>query len=241
MVETSPTMYNLCFYDVGNIPVHVCYSPAQMFANVDANIINILKTDKVTPNYHQNCMTLKNFTESNLTNYLRIITTSRNGDGLEFISTYESLNKSRPIYALQWHPEKILFEFSVVNKSQHRDKSQENIKHSYNAVLIAQFMANFFVNETRKNDHSFRGKKEEKLFIIIIQNLLGMIDKRVQRIKVNTSVKFMSFILIKSVQIKYQRHYVFGLVLVLVFWKNNTIRHWDITWRISGHQYYLFF
>jgi superfamily I DNA and/or RNA helicase len=21
-------MYNLCFYDVGNIPVHVCYSPA---------------------------------------------------------------------------------------------------------------------------------------------------------------------------------------------------------------------
>jgi hypothetical protein len=78
-------------------------------------------------------------------------------------------------------------------------------------------MANFFVNETRKNDHSFRGKKEEKLFIIIIQNLLGMIDKRVQRIKVNISVKFMSFILIKSVQIKYQRHYVFGLVLVLVF------------------------
>ncbi len=73
----------------------------QMFANADANIINILKTDKVTPNYHQNCMTPKNFTESNLTNYLRIITTSRDSDGLEFISTYESLNKSRPIYALQ--------------------------------------------------------------------------------------------------------------------------------------------
>ncbi len=29
MVETSPTMYNLCFYDVGNILVHVWYSPAE--------------------------------------------------------------------------------------------------------------------------------------------------------------------------------------------------------------------
>jgi hypothetical protein len=30
MVETSPTMYNLCFYDVGNILVHVWYSQATM-------------------------------------------------------------------------------------------------------------------------------------------------------------------------------------------------------------------
>jgi hypothetical protein len=80
-------------------------------------------------------------------------------------------------------------------------------------------MVNFFVNETRKNNHILEVKKRKMklLIIIMIQNLLGMINKRVQRIKVNTSVKFMSFILIKSVQFKYQRHYVFGLVLVLVF------------------------
>ncbi len=31
MVETSPTMYDLCFYDVGNILVHVWYSPAREY------------------------------------------------------------------------------------------------------------------------------------------------------------------------------------------------------------------
>jgi hypothetical protein len=31
MVETSPTMYNLCFYHVGNVFVHVWYSPAEEY------------------------------------------------------------------------------------------------------------------------------------------------------------------------------------------------------------------
>lgn len=79
-------------------------SQTRLFANADKNIINILKTQNVTPNYHHNCMTPKNFTESKLTNYFRIITTSKDADDLEFISTYESLNKSRPIYALRKDP-----------------------------------------------------------------------------------------------------------------------------------------
>lgn len=148
--------------DFNNIDPH----QTQLFANANEEIINILKTDKVTPNYHHTCMTQKNFTESNLTSYLRTVTTSKDADGLEFISTYESLNKSRPIYALHWHPEKIPFEFIIVNKTQNLNDSQLNIPHNYNAVLIAQFMANFFVNETRKNKHHFANTLEENNYII---------------------------------------------------------------------------
>jgi hypothetical protein len=40
MVETSPTMYNLCFYDIGNTLAHVWYSPAVNFVfNRDLKII----------------------------------------------------------------------------------------------------------------------------------------------------------------------------------------------------------
>jgi gamma-glutamyl hydrolase len=136
----------------------------RLFANADENIINTLKTEDVTPNYHMKCITPKNFTDSKLINDFTVISTNRDDNGLEFISTYE--HKSRPIYALQWHPEKIPFEFSVISKSQKPNKPQEKIPHYYNAVLIAQYMANFFVNETRKNNHSFGGIKEENKFII---------------------------------------------------------------------------
>ncbi len=42
MFETSPTMYNLCFYDVGNILVHVWCSSARLLVhcNVEDSYIS---------------------------------------------------------------------------------------------------------------------------------------------------------------------------------------------------------
>jgi hypothetical protein len=59
MVETSPTMYNLCFYDVGNILVHVWYSPADSF-------VLEIQTDDVYHDIIDNF--LNNFDLSNYSN-----------------------------------------------------------------------------------------------------------------------------------------------------------------------------
>ena len=56
-------------------------------------------------------------------------------NGLRFISTIES--KTRPYYGVQFHPEKNLFEFKA-NKAQ---------PHTFEAIQVAQYFANFFINQ----------------------------------------------------------------------------------------------
>ena len=109
----------------------------------------ILKTKKVTFNYHQRCLTEKDFTSnSNLKKDFTIITTNQDATNpsLTFVSTME--HKCLPIYGVQWHPEKNQYEFELNHHYSH-------IPHDYNAVLIGQYFANFFVNETRKSCSTF--------------------------------------------------------------------------------------
>lgn len=65
----------------------------------------------------------------------RVLSLNRDKRGLEFISTLE--HKRYPFYGLQFHPEKNLYEW-VTGK---------NIPHGRNATLVAQYFADFFVNE----------------------------------------------------------------------------------------------
>ena len=63
--------------------------------------------------------------------------------------------KHYPFYGTQWHPEIAMFEWKP-----------KGVNHSANAILAAQFVANFFVDESRKNSHKFVSKaKEEKSLI----------------------------------------------------------------------------
>ena len=57
--------------------------------------------------------------------------------GLQYISAVEA--KKYPFYAVQFHPEKNIYEWTV----------KENIPHSIEAMESAQYFANFFVNEGR--------------------------------------------------------------------------------------------
>ena len=65
-----------------------------------------------------------------------------------------------PFYATQWHPEMNVFEFS------HNENIGKNINHSFDAILVSQYMANFFVNECRKNHHRFLNEDEERKSLI---------------------------------------------------------------------------
>ena len=122
-----------------------------------------MKTKNVTFNYHQWCLTPEDFTRSNLTENYIIITTNQDhkNSHLEFISTFE--HKTLPIYGVQWHPEKNQFEFRI-------NKHYNNIPHDENAVLIGQYFANFFINETRKSYSQFKNASIESKYLIYNYN-----------------------------------------------------------------------
>lgn len=75
-------------------------------------------------------------------------------NGFEFISSIE--HRQYPFYAVQFHPEKNLYEW-VRNK---------NISHTSSAIIASQYFAEFFVNEARKSDHHFMDSKDEDQYMI---------------------------------------------------------------------------
>ena len=61
-----------------------------------------------------------------------------------------------PFYGTQWHPEQNCFEWIKT----------KDIAHSRNAVVAAQYFANFFVNEARKSNHRFASTAVEDKYLI---------------------------------------------------------------------------
>ncbi|KAB0796136.1 hypothetical protein PPYR_10197 [Photinus pyralis] len=127
---------------------------SRTFGSAPKEVIKILLNENVTYNYHQFCVTEKGLKEFGLEKDWVILSTNRDINGLEFISSYES--KHYPFYGVQFHPEKNMFEF----------KDSLNIPHSKNAVVVSQYLANEFVEETRRNSHSFNDWESEQKSLI---------------------------------------------------------------------------
>lgn len=85
--------------------------------------------------------TFKNAAPLNAT--LRPITWAFDNRGLKYVSSYES--PTMPIFGTQYHQEKSTFEW----------KAPYYINHGSQAVRLQQYLANFFVNETRYNTNTF--------------------------------------------------------------------------------------
>jgi len=71
-----------------------------------------------------------------------------------FISTVEA--KNYPIYAIQWHAEKVQFEWDA----------GEVIPHTQDAILAMQYMANFFISQAKKCTHKFSDVQTESKALI---------------------------------------------------------------------------
>jgi len=78
-----------------------------------------------------------------LSSFFNILATNLDKNGKKFVSIVEA--KKYPFYGTQWHPEKNIHEWNTA----------ENIDHNPNSIFIAQHLANFFVNEARKNKRRF--------------------------------------------------------------------------------------
>ncbi|XP_041045515.1 gamma-glutamyl hydrolase [Carcharodon carcharias] len=145
--------------NTSNVPLPLKFTKdmldSRMFKNFPVDLMKALAAEPLTANSHHWSLSVKNFTSNaELRNFYKILTTNVDSWGIEFVSTIEARNY--PIYGVQWHPEKNLFEWCRKKK----------IPHSPNAVELSLFLAEFFVNEARKNWHQFSDETEEENALI---------------------------------------------------------------------------
>lgn len=65
------------------------FRKSRMFGETPDEIIEILASEPVTPNFHQYCVTEKNLTAYGLDREWRVMSTNQDWNGMEFISTIE--------------------------------------------------------------------------------------------------------------------------------------------------------
>ena len=124
--------------------------------------MHIMATENVTMNNHHYGIFSDHFYNTpDLTSMFNVLSTNRDRAGASFISSMEG--KSLPIYGTQWHPEKNAFEWALNQKT---GFPYEAINHSWNAILVTQYTANMFVQQTRKSTHKFRSWQDEDKALI---------------------------------------------------------------------------
>jgi len=74
--------------------------------------------------------------------------------GRWYISSAEC--KAYPFYGAQFHSELNTFDWD----------SEDAVSHSYEGIMLQQHCANFFVNEARKNCHSFPNQAAENYSLL---------------------------------------------------------------------------
>ncbi|XP_057308322.1 gamma-glutamyl hydrolase A-like [Hydractinia symbiolongicarpus] len=123
---------------------------SRLFEDMDKKMMQDLMFEKITLNMHHSGISPELYgTNLKLNAMYRVLSTNFDEKGVEFVSTVEGIKY--PFYGTQWHPEKNLFEWTT----------REAINHSPEAVAVAQYLSNFFVNEARKNFQKFKSVKEE--------------------------------------------------------------------------------
>lgn len=130
------------------------FRESNLFKYAPSDVLEILRSKNVTANYHQFCVTEEDLRRVNLATEFRVMSLNKDLLGQTFISTLE--HTTYPFYGIQFHPEKNLYEW----------KTGKNIPHGSDASRIAQYFANFFINEARKNSHRFKTTQEEELSLI---------------------------------------------------------------------------
>lgn len=118
---------------------------SRLFKGLKGALRSQLTTENTTVNFHENCLTMTNFTKYGIDQYYDVLSTNHDANGLEYISTMEA--KHFPFYGVQFHPEKNSYEWVTA-------EGHSNIPHTKAAIEVGQFFAQFFINEARKSNHS---------------------------------------------------------------------------------------
>ncbi|KAF6208947.1 hypothetical protein GE061_014690 [Apolygus lucorum] len=139
---------------VNNKPLNLNFLPNSMESNLYSRmprkLIELLKTKNITSNHHSKSLTRESLRLHHLEQTWRPLTTNFDSNGTEFISSMEHLRFPQ-IFGTQFHPEKILFEWT---------KTLED-PHSLDAILPNRYFYDYFVEHARRNENKFSDKTEE--------------------------------------------------------------------------------
>ena len=106
-----------------------------------------LATEPITYNAHHDGITPQSAAANEgLTETIDVLSTSVDRKGKPYVAQFEA--KTLPIYGNQFHPEKVQF----VHTSKDKD-----IPRTPHAVAAARYLAQFFVSEARKSNHTSSG------------------------------------------------------------------------------------
>lgn len=129
---------------------------SRLFRSIPPTILNSVITRNVTANFHRRCLPPQNENpNASLWSLIHVLSTNKDINGSSFVSTFE--DKRYPFYGVQWHPEKNNFEWT---------KEEHNIPHDDEAIQVAQYFANFFIREARRNGHKYENITEEEAAVI---------------------------------------------------------------------------
>lgn len=123
-----------------------------LYSDMSQRLIHNLATQNITMHSHKYSVTVKKFKDyqryfEDLKNFKILSKTSHNQDQQTFGDIITSFqHKSKPIYGVQFHPEKISFGFPAKKENW----NPESI-HTKEAVEVAQYISNFFVQKCREN------------------------------------------------------------------------------------------
>ncbi|KAL4471799.1 hypothetical protein ABPG72_008817 [Tetrahymena utriculariae] len=130
--------------DKGTHNIHITDNQSNMFRNMPAQLANYAQTELALYYNHGTYVPLSAFNNTKLSSNFKITSTATYiPQNYTFVNSIESINY--PMYGVQFHPEKNIYEWKVA------------APHDYQSEQVAQYFANFFVNQTRINSHSFNG------------------------------------------------------------------------------------
>jgi len=156
---TSRNSSLLGWVDAENISMPLNFVPgfrnSRLFNQAPDDIVNILGSQSVTLNNHMRCVTPGDYNlNPALGQFYSILSTNFDRKNVSFVSTVEG--KNYPVYAIQWHAEKPIFEWNP----------NEAIPHSPDAIRAMQYFASYFVNQARQSMHKFPSQAEEDAAVI---------------------------------------------------------------------------
>jgi len=138
---------------------------SRMFVDSATDIRDILTQQNVTSNLHHDGVSPGTFMRNaKLSSFFDVISVDNDRQAKSFVSSIEA--QRIPIYGVQWHPERPQYEWTP----------KLNLNHSPDAVTAMQYMANFFISETRKNNNSFSSAEYLRKFSIYSFNTVATMN-----------------------------------------------------------------
>jgi gamma-glutamyl hydrolase len=128
---------------------------SHFFRSVPKKVVKSLQEEPLAMENHANGVYYRSFKENKkLQEFFKVLSLSIDRGDRVYVSTMEA--REYPITATQWHPEKNTFEWAA----------RLRIPHTREAIDVTSAVANYLVEEARKNTHQPANVLEEDRLLI---------------------------------------------------------------------------